>query len=102
MFIPRIIQVDPVKLELAKTSFTSLYDLVCHTYTNNLITAKITKVKVDQIINDLLVYPHTDAQGEISLNKPQSGAALECVSQLRRAISILFSFIRRPSPNAVN
>ncbi|XP_017104957.2 ectopic P granules protein 5 homolog [Drosophila bipectinata] len=95
-----IIKVDPVKLELAKTSLTSLYDLVCHTYTNNLITAKITKVKVDQIIKDLLVYPHADAQGEIFLNNAQSGAALECVSQLRRAISILFSFIRRPSPNA--
>ncbi|XP_033245802.1 ectopic P granules protein 5 homolog [Drosophila miranda] len=41
-----IIKVDQIKLELTKTVFTALYDLVSHTYTNNLITAKITKVKI--------------------------------------------------------
>ncbi|XP_017037889.1 ectopic P granules protein 5 homolog [Drosophila kikkawai] len=95
-----LIKVNPIKLELAQTALTSLYDLVCHTYTNNLITAKITKVKVDQIINDLLTYSQAEEQPGIALNKVQSGPALECVSQLRRAISILFSFVRRRSPNA--
>ncbi|XP_017041076.1 LOW QUALITY PROTEIN: ectopic P granules protein 5 homolog [Drosophila ficusphila] len=94
------IKVDPIKLEVAQTALTGLYDLVCHTYTNNLITAKITKVKVDQIINDLLAYPSADGQTSITLNNAQTGHALECVSQLRRAISILFSFVRRPSPNS--
>ncbi|XP_052836525.1 ectopic P granules protein 5 homolog [Drosophila gunungcola] len=95
-----LIKVDPIKLELARTTLASLYDLVCHTYTNNLITAKITKVKVDQIINEMLAYPNADDQSAFSLHYSQSGQALECVSQLRRAISILFSFVRRPSPNA--
>nr|NP_650752.2 ectopic P-granules autophagy protein 5, isoform C [Drosophila melanogaster]Q9VE34.2 RecName: Full=Ectopic P granules protein 5 homolog [Drosophila melanogaster]AAF55595.2 ectopic P-granules autophagy protein 5, isoform C [Drosophila melanogaster] len=95
-----VIQVDPIKLEVAKTSLTGLYDLVCHAYTNNSITAKITKVKVDQIINDLLTYPNLDGHSVVSLHHTQSGEALQCVSQLRRAISILFSFVRRPSPNA--
>lgn len=97
-----MIQVDPIKLEVAKTSLTGLYDLVCHAYTNNSITAKITKVKVDQIINDLLTYPNLDGHSVVSLHHTQSGEALQCVSQLRRAISILFSFVRRPSPNAVS
>ncbi|XP_016985100.2 ectopic P granules protein 5 homolog [Drosophila rhopaloa] len=95
-----LIKVDPIKLELAQSTLTGLYDLVCHTYTSNLITAKITKVKVDQIINDMLAYPNADGQSAITLNYSQSGQALECVAQLRRAISILFSFVRRPSPNS--
>ncbi|XP_017140447.2 ectopic P granules protein 5 homolog [Drosophila miranda] len=94
-----IIKVDQIKLELTKTVFTALYDLVSHTYTNNLITAKITKVKIDQMINSLLSYPHVDAQAAISLNSQVNAAALQFVGQMRCAISILFSFVRRPSPN---
>ncbi|XP_034665712.1 ectopic P granules protein 5 homolog [Drosophila subobscura] len=93
------IEVDQIKLELTQVVFTSLYDLVSHTYTNNLITAKITNVKIDQMINELLSYPHVDAQAAISLSSQLDAAALQFVGKLRGAISILFSFVRRPSPN---
>ncbi|XP_064550516.1 ectopic P granules protein 5 homolog [Drosophila montana] len=93
------IKVDPVRLESATAALTLLYDLVCHTYTTNLIEAKITKVKIDQLIDELLAYP-VDAQATIVLHNQLDAAALQCVAKLRRAICILFSFARRPSPNA--
>ncbi|XP_034484557.1 ectopic P granules protein 5 homolog [Drosophila innubila] len=94
------IKVDPIKLEGASAALTSLYDLVCHTYTTNLIATKITKVKIDQIINELLAYPVVDPQASIDLHYRLSDDALQCLTQLRRAIGILFNFARRPSPNA--
>lgn len=97
----RRIKVDPIKLEGASAALTSLYDLVCHTYTINLIATKITKVKIDQIINELIAYPHVDPQSSIDLHNTLDDAALKCLTQLRRAIGILFNFARRPSPNAV-
>lgn len=95
------IKVNSINLETASAALTSLYDLVCHTYTTNLIVAKITKVKIDQIINQLLAYPHVDPQASVVLHQQLDAVALQCVAQLRRAIGILFSFARRPSPNAV-
>lgn len=95
------IKVDPIKLESATAALTVLYDLVCHTYTTNLITAKLTKVKIDQLINDLIAYPHINEHASIVLHNQLDATALQCVAQLRRGICILFNFARRPSPNAV-
>ncbi|XP_030371319.1 ectopic P granules protein 5 homolog [Scaptodrosophila lebanonensis] len=94
------IKVDNIKLEEATAALTKLYDLVCHTYTTNLISAKITKVKIDQLINDILAFPHVDAHADITLHAQLDDETLKCVSQLRRAISIVFGFTRKPSPNS--
>ncbi|XP_037950670.1 ectopic P granules protein 5 homolog isoform X2 [Teleopsis dalmanni] len=98
-----IAQVDGGKLETASAALTRLYELVCYTYTTNLIIAKITKVKIDRIITDILSIPDA-AQlsqfGTVSLHKFLDAETLKCVSQLRRAISILFHFSRKISPNA--
>ncbi|EDW83213.2 uncharacterized protein Dwil_GK22441 [Drosophila willistoni] len=95
------IKVDQVKLEAATASLTRLYNLVCHTFTTNTIIAKITKVKIDQIVNGLLTnyQPDDESSNNLKLHNDLDAAALECVARLRRAIAILFGFARRPSPN---
>ncbi|XP_034112376.2 ectopic P granules protein 5 homolog [Drosophila albomicans] len=95
-----IYKVDPVKLEVASAKLTNLYGLVCHTYTTNLIKTKTSKVRIDQIINELCAYSHVDPLASIELHERLDDNALKCVAQLRRAIGILFNFARRPSPNA--
>ncbi|ALC46612.1 CG14299 [Drosophila busckii] len=98
-----IMKMNGLKLESATAGLTSLYNLVCHTYASNLIAARISKVNVDQLIDQLLAYAPSakfDDPTPIALHAHLDSDALECVSKLRRAICILFSFARRPSPNA--
>ncbi|XP_017477815.1 PREDICTED: ectopic P granules protein 5 homolog isoform X2 [Rhagoletis zephyria] len=97
-----VAQVNGKNLENTSAALKNLYDLVCNTYTTNLITAKITKVKIDQMIDDII---STEclmrlAQNEkITLQKVLDSAVIPYVAQLRRSISILFNFMRKLSPN---
>ncbi|XP_004534242.1 ectopic P granules protein 5 homolog isoform X2 [Ceratitis capitata] len=97
-----VAQVDGKKWENTSAALNNVYELVCHTYTTNLITAKITKVKIDQMINDVVSAEClvTIAQKEkITLQKVFEPSVIPYVAQLRRSISILFNFMRKLSPN---
>ncbi|XP_073818455.1 ectopic P-granules autophagy protein 5 isoform X2 [Musca autumnalis] len=98
-----IVQVDGKNLEAATSSLTVLFDIISNTYTSNLITTKITKIKIDQMIDEIIILPHRRhdqlLEGPLKLHPHLDNYSLQIISQIRRALSILFHFSRKLSPN---
>ncbi|XP_053947288.1 ectopic P granules protein 5 homolog isoform X1 [Anastrepha ludens] len=98
----KVAQVDGKNLETTSAALNNLYDLVCNTYTTNLIAAKITKVKIDQIIDDIIspdCLVMLAQREKITLQKVFDASVIPYMAHLRRSISILFNFMRKLSPN---
>ncbi|KAM7362755.1 ectopic P-granules autophagy protein 5 [Cochliomyia hominivorax] len=94
-----IIQVDGKNLKAATSALTVLFDIISNTYTSNLITTKITKIKIDQMIDEIICNPSKDIEGPLKLQTQLDSNALVVIAQIRRALSILFYFSRKLSPN---
>ncbi|XP_065371725.1 ectopic P granules protein 5 homolog isoform X2 [Calliphora vicina] len=94
-----IIQVDGKNLEAATSALTVLFDIISNTYTSNLITTKIIKIKIDQMIDELIYCPSKDVDEPLKLQSQLDSNLLTIIAQLRRALSILFHFSRKLSPN---
>ncbi|XP_011192881.2 ectopic P granules protein 5 homolog isoform X1 [Zeugodacus cucurbitae] len=97
-----VAQVDGKNLANTSAALNNLYELVCNTYTTNLITAKITKVKIDQMIDDIIspdCLVKLAQKETITLQKELNPSVIPYVAHIRRSISILFSFVRKLSPN---
>ncbi|XP_059219883.1 ectopic P granules protein 5 homolog isoform X1 [Stomoxys calcitrans] len=98
-----IVQVNGSNLEAATSSLTVLFDIISNTYTSNLITTKIVKIKIDQMIDEIIVFPFKRhegiLEGPLKLHKQLDNDCLHVIAQIRRALSILFHFSRKLSPN---
>ncbi|XP_005180740.1 ectopic P granules protein 5 homolog isoform X2 [Musca domestica] len=98
-----IVQVDGKNLEAATSALTVLFDIISNTYTSNLITTKITKIKIDQMIDEIIIFQNRShdhlLEGPLKLHPHLDNYSLQIISQIRRALSILFHFSRKLSPN---
>ncbi|XP_067619599.1 ectopic P granules protein 5 homolog isoform X2 [Eurosta solidaginis] len=98
----KLAHVNGKNLERTSAALAHLYDLVFNIYATNLIKAKITKVKIDRMIEDI-ISPNClvmlARNEQIELRKVLDAAVIPYVAHLRRSISILFTFMRKLSPN---
>ncbi|XP_037885384.1 ectopic P granules protein 5 homolog isoform X1 [Glossina fuscipes] len=97
-----IIKVNDKNLKAATAALTVLFDIISDTYTTNLITAKITKLKIDQMIDEIISFPldtNDNLMGPLKLQPLLDNDSLQCLAKVRRALSILFHFARKLSPN---
>uniref|UniRef100_A0A1A9W6G3 Ectopic P granules protein 5 homolog n=1 Tax=Glossina brevipalpis TaxID=37001 RepID=A0A1A9W6G3_9MUSC len=97
-----IIKVNGKNLEAATAALTVLFDIISDTYTTNLITAKITKIQIDQMIDEIINFPlqsNNNLMGPLKLQSLLDNDSLQCLAKIRRALSILFHFARKLSPN---
>ncbi|XP_055848760.1 ectopic P granules protein 5 homolog isoform X2 [Episyrphus balteatus] len=98
-----VVVISETQLALAVDALNQMNQLLCYSYTVNLVEANLTKIKIDKIIDEIMSYHsvrHITNDSPISLNKSLNPESLHCINRLRRAITILFSFIRKPSPNS--
>ncbi|XP_055908978.1 ectopic P granules protein 5 homolog isoform X2 [Eupeodes corollae] len=100
--IHEVAVINETQLALSVDALNQITQLLCYSYSVNLIEANLTKIKIDKIINEIMSYDSVRGitnESPVSLNKNLSTITLHCINRLRRAITILFSFIRKPSPN---
>lgn len=57
--------------------------------------------QIDQIIDELIYYPAADFEGPLKLQSQLDSNALAIIAQIRKALSVLFHFSRKLSPNKV-
>ncbi|XP_055381195.1 ectopic P granules protein 5 homolog isoform X2 [Condylostylus longicornis] len=97
-------EIDQTKLENLYSTLTSMHELICFSFTKNKITAETAKLKVDQIIREILSHPcfiKVESYSDIRVVMETDSLTLQGLSHLRRALSILFSCLRKPPPDKI-
>ncbi|TMW39182.1 hypothetical protein DOY81_015738, partial [Sarcophaga bullata] len=81
------------------SALTVLFDIISNAYTSNLITTKIIKIKIDQMIDEIIYQPKIPIDENLTLRQHLDDNTTTVVMEIRKALTILFHFSRKLSPN---